>query len=221
MEIVPSCAEGRWFDFKCPMASLPFRAGTELGTVPGESPYLYAEAALVEKWRGRLGKHGFRIGIGWQGNPWGQIDRGRSIPLEKFRALSAIPGVRLISLQKLHGLDQLDNLPEGMKVEVLGDFDEGLDGFVDTAAIMRCLDLVVASDTATPHLAGALGVPTWVALKHIPDWRWMLERDDSPWYPSLRLFRQARPGEWEPVFATMAEQLRQGFCNHRRTRNDG
>jgi hypothetical protein len=151
---------------------------------------------------------GFKVGIGWQGNPKGAIDRGRSIPLAQFATLSQVPDVRLISLQRTHGLDQLERLPPGMTVETLGAFDEGDDAFLDTAAIMQNLDLVVTSDTAIAHLAGALGRPVWVALKHVPDWRWMLDRSDSPWYPTMRLFRQTARGQWESVFASIADALR-------------
>jgi tetratricopeptide (TPR) repeat protein len=208
MEVIAFCDPDRRFDFQCALMSLAERFRIDLRDLPGEVPYLFPEAPLVAQWRARVGDAGYRIGISWQGNPIGVIDRGRSIPLEQFRPLAELPGVRLISLQKTHGLDQLAHLPEGMIVEALGAFDEGPDAFIDTAAIMASLDLIVTSDTATAHLAGALGRPAWVALKHVPDWRWMLAREDSPWYPSLRLFRQPARGEWTSVFAAMAEALR-------------
>ena len=116
--------------------------------------------------------------------------------------------MRLISLQKNHGLDQLEGLPAGTTVETLGDFDDGRDAFVDTAAVMENLDLVVTSDTSIAHLAGALGRPTWVALKYVPEWRWLLDREDSPWYPTMRLFRQTADGDWQSVFAKMEQDLR-------------
>jgi hypothetical protein len=137
----------------------------------------------------------------------GKIDKGRSIPLAKYRPLGDVPGVRLISLQKTHGLDQLAQLPVEMTIETLGPFDDGEDAFIDTAAIMQSLDLIITSDTATAHLAGALGRPVWVALKHIPDWRFMLERSDSPWYPTMQLFRQPAREDWDSVFAAMADAL--------------
>jgi hypothetical protein len=106
-------------------------------------------------------------------------------------------------------LDQLAGLPADSTIEILSDgFDEGGDAFVDTAAIMSNLDLIITSDTSIAHLAGALGRPTWVALKYVPDWRWLLNRDDSPWYPTLRLFRQQTPGDWNFVFAKIAQELR-------------
>ena len=204
-EIVPTIEGGRRFDFKCALMSLPHRLKTT--NLRAGSPYLTAEPALIAQWRDRIGGHGFRIGLCWQGNPKGKIDYGRSIPLAKYAPFASLPNVRLISLQRTHGLEQLARLPPGMTVETLGEFDAGDDAFVDTAAIMQCLDLVITSDTAIPHLAGALGRPAWVALKHIPDWRWMLERSDSPWYPSLKLFRQRAPDDWDSVTAAMAEAL--------------
>jgi ADP-heptose:LPS heptosyltransferase len=116
--------------------------------------------------------------------------------------------VRLISLQKEFGVEQLEELPAGLTVETLGEFDDGPDAFIDTAAVMESLDLIVTSDTSIAHLAGALGRPTWVALKNVPDWRWLLDRDDSPWYPTLRLFRQETSGDWTSVLANMERELR-------------
>jgi tetratricopeptide (TPR) repeat protein len=206
IEITGLIEANRRFDFQCALMSIPHRL--ELDAIPNDVPYLEADPALADKWRDRIGAEGYKIGIAWQGNPKGQIDRGRSVPLANFAPLGALPGVRLISLQKHHGLDQRDGLPAGMRVETLGPFDEGGDAFVDTAAIMQCLDMIVVSDSAAAHLAGALGRPVWVALKDMPDWRWMLERPDSPWYPTMRLFRQASPGDWDSVFARMADELR-------------
>lgn len=205
-EITGTVEGDRHFDFQCALMSIPHRLGLE--TIPDEVPYLKAEEALVEKWRERIGGKAYKVGIAWQGNPIGQIDRGRSVPLVEFAPLAALPGIRLISLQRHHGLKQLGRLPSDMNVETLGAFDEGDAAFVDTAAIMQCLDLIVVSDSAAAHLAGALDKPVWVALKDIPDWRWMLARPDSPWYPTMRLFRQTAAGDWHAVFAQMAEALR-------------
>src|SRR5207249_8886158 len=134
-------------------------------------------------------------------------DRYRSVPLERFAPLARVPGVTLVSLQKGDGSEQLGQVR--FPVLALEGLDEGSGPFVDTAAVMAGLDLVVTTDTAVPHLAGALGVHCWVALPAVPDWRWLLGRDDSPWYPSLRLFRQERPGDWDPVFRRLAEALGQ------------
>lgn len=208
-ELIGACDARRRFDFQCALMSVPHHLGVALADVPNEVPYLFPEDTLAAKWRERIGEGGFKVGVTWQGNPLGKIDRGRSIPLEKFASLAGIPGVRLISLQRTHGLDQLARLPENMKVETLGAFDEGEDAFVDSAAIMRNLDLFITSDTATAHLAGALGRPAWVVLKHLPDWRFMLGRSDSPWYPTMRLFRQPAPGDWDGAVAEMADTLRE------------
>lgn len=197
------------FDVHVPLFSLPCILKTELDTIPADVPYLTAEDARIGLWRRRIGNSGFRVGIVWQGNPASLDDHwGRSIPLRCFEPLARIPGVRLISLQKIHGLEQLTDLPEGMAVETLGgDFDEGPDGFVDTAAAMMALDLIITCDTSVAHLAGALGRPVWVALKWLPDWRWMMGRRDSPWYPMMRLFRQKTPGDWEGVFREIKDAL--------------
>ena len=195
------------FDLHCPLLSLPLAFGTDGDSIPAETPYLYAEPARVAHWQQRIGEHGFRIGIAWQGST-GAVDAGRSFPVSQLAPLASIPGVRLISLQKNQGSEQLAALPAGMEVQTLGpDFDTGAGAFLDSAAVMANLDLVITSDTAIAHLAGALGCPTWVALKHMPDWRWLTGRDDSPWYPAHRLFRQAVPGDWPGVFAAMASAL--------------
>jgi hypothetical protein len=169
------------------------------------SPYLFAEPDRVAAWRDRIGTGGLRIGINWQGNSGRFEDRGRSMPLAAFAPLAAVPGVRLISLQKGEGEEQAANFP----VTTLAGLDDGPDAFIDTAAVMATLDLIITSDTSIAHLAGALGRPVWVALRRIPDWRWMLDRTDSPWYPTMRLFRQTTEGDWDGVFAAIAEALRQ------------
>jgi hypothetical protein len=198
----------RAFDVECSLMSLPFRFNTGLSTIPGQVPYLLAEDELTTRWRARIGPGGFKVGICWQGNPLNALDRGRSPPLAHFAALARIPDVRIISLQTHYGLDQLRQLPAGMTVETLGDdFGSGPDAFVDAAAAMNCVDLIVTSDTASAHLAGALARPTWLILRHVPDWRWLLERDDSPWYPHMRLFRQPVRGDFDAVFRKMADEL--------------
>ncbi|HEX5278491.1 MAG TPA: tetratricopeptide repeat protein [Micropepsaceae bacterium] len=207
IDLIVSCRGDRKFDYQCPLMSLPERLATTIASLPNQVPYIFAEPELVEKWRTEIGDKGFKIGICWQGNPAGKIDKDRSFPLVHFEAIAAIPGVRLISLQRTHGLDQLAQLPSTMRVETLPPFDTGTDAFIDTAAIMQNLDLVVTSDTSVAHLAGALGRTVWVALKHTPDWRWMLNRSDSPWYPSMRLFRQKHRRDWAGVFAEIADAL--------------
>ena len=208
VELLGGREEPASFDYHIPLLSLPGALGITMADLPRAIPYLAAEPARVAAWRERLGGHGFRIGICWQGST-NRIDRGRSPPLAAFQPLAAIPGVRLISLHKGSGEAQLEALPAGMAVETLGEaFDPPGAAFLDTAAVMQACDLVISSDTAVAHLAGAMGLPTWVALKQVPDWRWMLGREDSPWYPGMRLFRQQQAGDWAGVFARMAAALR-------------
>jgi len=198
------------FDVHCPLLSLPRLLKVRLDEPSDHVPYLQAKASLVEQWRQRLTQsEGLRVGIAWQGNPNGKIDRGRSLPLAAMAPLATIPGIRLISLQQRDGLDQLDNLPPGMTVERLGEGIDAAGAFLDTAAIMTNLDLIITSDTSTCHLAGALGRPTWVALKKVSDWRWLHDRTDSRCYPTMRLFRQQEMGDWSSVFQPMAALLGQ------------
>ncbi len=200
--------EGEQFDAQIAISSLPRAFGTRLETIPGAAPYLAAEPAVRDMWRQRIGAEGFKIGVVWQGNPDPEADQARSMPLAALAPLSEIAGVRLISLQKGFGEEQLSNLPPSMLVETLGaGFDSGADAFVDAAAAMTCLDLVVTCDTSIAHLAGALALPVWVALKSDAEWRWMTGRADSPWYPTMRLFRQSRRGVWADVFDAMAREV--------------
>ena len=209
VEIVSTLDNVQGVDFQIALMSLPHRFKTELASVPNKVPYLKPEAELEAGWQAQIDTRGFKIGIAWQGNPRSKIDEGRSIPLEQFVPLSRVSGVRLISLQKHVGLDQFSALPQDIEIETTGDnFDNGLDAFIDTAAVMSTLDLIITSDTSVAHLAGALGRPAWVALRHVPNWHWLLDREDSPWYPTLRLFRQPNEGDWVSVFANIERELR-------------
>jgi tetratricopeptide (TPR) repeat protein len=198
-------------DVHAPLLSVPYHLRTRLDTIPAGVPYLWADPMLVERWRHALaGLPGFKIGIAWQGNRQFSGDLQRSISLLEFAPLAAVPGVQLVSLQRGSGSDQLWTVAEQWPVTDLGRrLDEEAGPFMDTAAVMKNLDLVVTSDTSIPHLAGALGVPVWVALAKVPDWRFLLEREDSPWYPTMRLFRQEKRGEWGPVFQRIAQAVRQ------------
>lgn len=194
-------------DYHVPMLSLPLALGTRIETIPATVPYLAASPARIARWRERLGSHGFRIGICWHGNPT-PLNPGRSFPLDMFRGVAALPGVRLISLHKGEGEAQLAQQGDGLRVETLGpDFDGAGGAFMDTAAVMTLCDLVITLDTSVAHVAGALGVPVWVALKHMADWRWLLRRDDTPWYPTMRLFRQDSPNDWPSAFARIEAAL--------------
>jgi tetratricopeptide (TPR) repeat protein len=195
------------FDVHAPLLSVPRLVGTAAHSIPAEVPYLRADPGLVDRWRQRLASlPGFKVGIAWQGNPKFRQDHCRSVPLEQFAPLARVPGVSLVSLQKGPGAEQLRQAP--FAVVELDGLDEKSGPFMDTAAVMKCLDLVVAPDTALVHLAGALAVPCWVAVPAAPDWRWLLAREDSPWYPTLRLFRACRAADWGPVFERIARELR-------------
>jgi Flp pilus assembly protein TadD len=196
------------FEVYAPVMSLPRIFGTTLATIPADVPYLFPDPSLVSRWRDELGPKSsgsvFKVGIAWQGNPGHGNDLRRSFRLDQLEPLARIPGVRLHSLQKGAGTEQLAELGDRFEVIELG---SRLDDLMDTAALMANLDLIVTPDTSIAHLAGAIGAPAWVALPLAPDWRWLLGRDDSPWYPTLRLFRQQRPGDWADVFDRMARQL--------------
>src|SRR5262249_11081965 len=172
------------FAVHCPLLSLPNILQTQLNSIPATVPYLSAHPKRVAKWKDRLQAiKGFKVGIAWQGNPTYPRDRQRSIAIEHFAALARVPGLQLISLQKGPGAEHLERLKNSLPLQELPGLDEGGNAFMDTAAVMTHLDLVVTSDTAIPHLAGALGVPVWVALPYAADWRWLCGRQDSPWYP--------------------------------------
>ncbi len=193
------------FDFHCPLLSLPLAFKTRLETIPASTPYLSVPEERVAIWASQLPKSQMlRIGVVWGGNPDFVNDRTRSIGLARLAPLLSMPGFQFVSIQKdLRAGDQeiLHNHPQLIH---LGD---KLADFSDTAAIMSRLDLVISSDTAPVHLAGALGRPVWVLLDHVSDWRWMLDRDDNPWYSTARLFRQPKVGEWESVVMRVANEL--------------
>lgn len=209
IEIVSESGSAAPFDYHCALMSLPGAFATTPERTPAPIPYLHLDPVRAEAWKRQLGPEGVRIGVCWQGSTLTYAaTMRRAFALCDLHGISKRPGVRLISLQKHDGLDQLQNLPAGMTVETLGDaFDEGGDAFLDTAAVMAACDLVITADTAVAHLAGALGVKTWIAIPYAPDWRWLLGRTDSPWYPSVRLFRQASRGDWDGVFSAMEQAL--------------
>jgi tetratricopeptide (TPR) repeat protein len=199
------------FDVWAPFMSLPALFGTTLANIPADVPYVFPDPELVAHWKRQLAlARGFRIGIAWQGSPRHAWDRHRSAGLEAFEPLARVEGVQLISLQKGPGSEQLGALAGRFPVLSLGELlDEGSGPFMDTSAIVANLDLVICVDSALAHLAGAMGVPAWLALTFTPDWRWLLGRADSLWYPTLRLFRQPKLGDWRAVFGETADNLRQ------------
>ncbi len=200
----------RQFDFQASLLDVADLLKTDLESIPGDSPYLQANPGLVSYWKPRLpnAERKLRVGINWQGNPDHQADIFRSVPLQCFEVLAETEEVQLISLQAGYGTEQLRSWRGKNPIETLGDnIDKSSGAFMDTAAILHQLDLVITSDTAIAHLAGALNIPTWIALGYVPDWRWLLDREDSPWYPSVKLFRQSEIGQWDEVLSRIAEQL--------------
>jgi hypothetical protein len=194
-------------DSYLPLLSAPAALRTNLSTIPRDVPYLWADPGLTAEWRRELaGIEGFKIGIGWQCLRNFPSDEERAIPLAQFAPLASLPGVRLISLQKGLGSEQIATVDFPL-LDFSDRLDEAAGAFMDTAALIGSVDLVVTSDTAIAHLAGALGAPVWVALQLVPNWRWMLKRDDSPWYPSMRLFRQTAAGQWPDVFERIAQAV--------------
>jgi tetratricopeptide (TPR) repeat protein len=201
-ETSPAC------DAQVPLMSLPRVFGTTLATIPCDIPYLRVDPQRAANWRSRLADvEGLKVGIHWQGNPTYIDDRHRSVRLERFEPLARVRGVRLISLQKGAGCEQLAHVRDRFEVLELEGLDAEGGAFMDTAAAIDNLDLLITSDSAIAHVAGALGAPVWLILSSACDWRWLLERAESPWYPTMRLFRQERLDEWDGVFERMALEL--------------
>jgi hypothetical protein len=187
------------FDCHAPLLDLPHHFATTLDTIPAPLAYLAADSSRVGVLRaGTRGTGGLRVGLNWAGNPNSPVEKFRSLPLDELWPFADLDDVDWICLQKGPGGDMLPR-PVG-----IGLIETGEGSLGDTAALISGLDLVVTTDTAVAHLAGALGVPTFVLLHHAPDWRWLLGRADSPWYPSMRLFRQGKPGDWGPAIAEAA-----------------
>ena len=205
IEITENLPKEGKINFECPLLSLPNIFKTEINSIPNSIPYLKAESKTVKKWAKKLNTDKFKIGICWQGSKK-KIDRGRSFPLSLFKDISKLNGVELISLYKGEEENQISNID--FNLTTLGkDFDSGNNAFIDTAGVMMNCDLIITSDTVIAHLGGALGCPVWVALKYIPDWRWMLDRKDSPWYPTMKLYRQKNLNNWDFVFKLIKEDL--------------
>jgi hypothetical protein len=198
------------FDVHAPLASLPALLGTTVESIPADVPYIEVDSRLIHKWRDRLDAHqGLRVGLAWQGGEPNERVDARAIPLSQFAEGDAPASVTFISLQN-HDIRPAQVAGDVTTPLVsLGPELERVDvGFDDTAAVIKNLDLVIATDVAIAHLTGALGVPVWVLLSYSPDWRWLLGREDSPWYPSMRLFRQPSPGDWPETLALMRRCLR-------------
>jgi hypothetical protein len=182
---------------------MPLALGTTLTTIPGAASYLHADSGRVAAWRTRLAamsNPGPRIGLVWAGSAAAVADRRRSLAPDRLRSLFELPGLHFLSLQK-GGPPVPDNFP-------LSNFMNEMEDFADTAALIANLDLVISVDTAVVHLTARLGKPVWMLDRFDPDWRWLTGRRDSPWYPTLRIYRQPRPGDWDPALAEIARDLR-------------
>ena len=197
------------FDRVVPLMSLPRLFGTTLESVPADVPYVGAAADRVAAWRDRLaGVTGLKVGIAWAGNPAHENDHNRSLPAVVLEPLTEIPGAVVFSLQVGPGEGELTRLTDGRVFDLAGHLSD----FAEAAAAVASLDLMITVDTALAHLAGALARPVWVMLPFDPDWRWLLGRAESPWYPTARLFRQPRPGAWAAVVADVARALAAEAC---------
>jgi len=198
-------------DYHLPMMSVPGLLGTRLDTIPADIPYLSADPAAVEMWRDRLSAlPGRKVGLVWAGNPRANdpaahlVDRRRSLALARLRPLLERPGFSFVSLQKGAPAAQIGDLPPTLRpFDAMGEVRD----FADTAALCAALDLVITVDTSVAHLAGALGRPVWILSRHDGCWRWLLDRDDSPWYPTARLFRQRARGDWDEMVARVVKAL--------------
>ena len=190
-------------DLHCPLPSLPLAFATKLETIPANGPYLHAPESAMAQWTLRLGgARGLRIGLAWSGNPNHIRDRERSMPLDHLLPLLNVDA-SFVSLQKQLRAGEAELLSRAG----IRDVSDDLHDFTDTAALIAQLDLVITVDTGVAHLAGALGKPVWILVTHAPDWRWLLDRDDSPWYPTARLFRQSDSRDWSDVVARVGAAL--------------
>jgi hypothetical protein len=207
-QVIPAGSALPPCDYHCPMMSLPLAFNTTLGTVPASRSYLHNDPAKVAQWRMRLGERTRpRIGLTWSGNANQPIEPRRRIPLADWLP-HLPPEFEYFCLQK--DLRAPDRAARDAS-QLIVSFDDELPDFAATAALCECMDLVVTVDTSVAHLSGALGQRTWVLLSFIPDWRWLLDRDDSPWYPGMKLYRQKTAGDWSAVFARVAADLRREF----------
>jgi hypothetical protein len=212
-QLIPSGAELPPFDFQCPLLSLPAAFNCTLDSIPHDVPYLTALPERVAFWRERLGPtRKRRVALVWAGRPTHGNDTNRSLALRHLNKLTQLPNVEVISVQKGDAIAQIAELPKGAKVLNLSN---EIQSFEDTAALLTLVDELITVDTSVAHLAGALGRQMRVLLPLIPDWRWLLDRADSPWYPTARLYRQKVRGEWTPVIQALVEDVATAARAHR------
>jgi tetratricopeptide (TPR) repeat protein len=213
------------FDCQAALLSLPYLMKTKIDTVPNEIPYIHPDEKLVVEWKEKLASDkNFKIGICWQGNDNYATPMLRttvaqkSVHLKELEPLCCIPGVSIYSLQKMSGTEQLKEIPSTMHIKTFdGDFDQSHGRFMDTAAVIKNLDMVITVDTSISHLASGIGTPTWIMLPNPADWRWMIDRNDSPWYPNItRLFKQPKPGDWKSMIAEVAVELKKHLATRKK-----
>lgn len=198
-------AQSEDFDIHCPAMSLPHCFGTRLETIPSTMPYLAVSGDASRRWQDRLASlRGFKVGLVWSGNPGNPSDAQRSLALAQLAPLFSVAGTCFVSLQKPAGAI---GQASGGSAWPLHDWMDECADFLDTASLIANLDLVIAVDTSVAHLAGALGRPVWLLNRRNTDWRWLLDREDSPWYPTMRIFRQHRRGEWDDVIRQVTQAL--------------
>lgn len=203
---IPQC------DVQASLMSLPALLKTTVDTIPQNIPYIFPDHILVKQWEPYFDKQYCNIGICWQADPHNDANRPplaqRSIPLELFKHLTELPHVRLFSLQNIDGMDQLDQCKSN-DIYSFNALDKKNGRFMDTAALIQNLNLIITVDTSIAHLAGALGKPTWLILPFKSDWRWMIDRNDSPWYPTMRIFRRKKEDtSWKPIMKTIVQELK-------------
>ena len=205
VEFIPDLNPGFRFNYICLSYDLPGLFRTSAETVPSDVPYLAADPARIQRWAPELGEQSRpRIGLAWAGNLKYVYDYQRSMSADVFLRITDVPGVEFYSLQHVIKPEDAASLIARPHVRRVG---EQVADFADTAAILSQLDMVITTDTAVAHLAGALGKPVWLLLGFVPAWRWLLDRDDSPWYPTMRLFRQSQPGAWDDVVQRVCREL--------------
>jgi len=203
-EITTKKPDKSYYDFQTPIWNLPYIFKITENNIPNKTPYLYANPQLVYHWKNKLKKDkNFKIGICWKGT---SILAYKDIPLKKFETISQIPGISLYSLQKGNGIEQIDKV--NFKINNFSmELDENNGPFMDTAALIKNMDLVISIDTSIAHLAGALNIPVWVPIPFSPDWRWMLNRSDTPWYKTMKLFRGTKRYYWDDVIEKITYEL--------------
>jgi hypothetical protein len=206
------------FDLHAPLLSLPGIFQTRPALIPDQVPYLFADPAKLPRWQDDGAAGEVKIGIVWAGSKVHVNDRRRSCPLEHFKGLSGIPHIQLYSLQTESSVAEIESC--GFPDAIIHWGDQ-LEDFSDTAAAISNLDLLITVDTAAAHLAGAMGHRVWLLLAFVSDWRWFTDRSDSPWYPSMRLFRQSTPGDWPSVLQQVGCALQQFSISQYPSRKGG